>query len=60
MKIPTVNQLIEIMNTAEFGITCMKKRKDHWVLETTKLEKDIDGIIKAMAKAIHKWIKAQQ
>ena len=56
MKIPTIKQLVEIMNTAQFKITCMKKQGDCYVLETTKLEKDLDGMIYAMAKAVKGYL----
>ena len=56
-KIPTVKKLIEVMNTAKFSITCVKVRDGVHIMETTKLEKDIDGIVRAMAKAVRDYLK---
>ena len=56
-KVPTVKKLIEVMNTAKFSITCVKVEDGVHIMETTRLVKDIDGIVKAMAKAVREYLR---
>ena len=57
MKIPTVKKLIEVMDTAKFKITCVKVKDGVHIMAVEELVKDIDGVVRAMAKAVHKYLK---